>query len=84
MSHEKRDLGGIIMIFVMLIVGISMTPTVQDLVGTATGTFNASTAPGNLTGAARAIFLLVPLFWVILIVGIALAGVVIWLKGSSN
>lgn len=71
------------MIFVILIVGIALTPTVTELVIGATGVANAS-FPGNLTGAARAIYLLVPLFWVIIIVAVALAGVVIWLKGTTT
>lgn len=82
MSHSRRDMGGIVVIFLMVIIGLALTPTVQEQVILATGVANASW-PGNLSGASRAIFLLVPLFWVILVIGVALAGIIIWLKGSS-
>ena len=82
MSSIKRDMSGIMIIFLMIIIGLALTPTVQNLVITGTGVANA-TWPGNLTGAARAIFLLDPLFWVILVIGVGLAGIVVWLKGSG-
>jgi hypothetical protein len=75
-------MGGIIAIFLMIVIGLALTPTVQQQVILATGVANA-TWPGNLSGAARAIFLLTPLFWIILVVGIGLAGVVIWLRGQG-
>ena len=83
MSHSKRDLGGIMAIFLMIIVGLALTPTVQEQVLLATsGTYNATdgTGIGNLSGAAAAIYRLVPLFWVILVVGIGMAGIIIWLR----
>jgi hypothetical protein len=63
----------------MMVIGLALTPTVQEQVIGATGVANA-TWPGNLTGAARAIFLLTPLFWVILVVGVSLAGIIVWLR----
>ncbi|MBA7491421.1 hypothetical protein ES702_01966 [subsurface metagenome] len=83
LSHEKRDMSGIIIIFLMMVIGLALTPTVQDLVIGATGVANAS-YPGNLTGAARAIYLLVPLFWVIIVVAVGLAGIIVWLRGSTG
>ena len=76
-------MGGIVVIFLMIIIGLALTPTVQEQVILATGVANASW-PGNLSGAPRAIFLLVPLFWVILVIAVGLAGIVVWLKGSSG
>lgn len=80
--HDKRDMGGIMAIFLLIVVGLALTPTVQEQVILATGVANA-TWPGNLSGAAAAIYALVPLFWVILVVGIGLAGIVVWLKSSG-
>lgn len=71
MSSTKRDLSGIFMTFLFMIVGLALTPTVTDMV---------TTAAVNLTGAAAAIVDLVPLFWVILIIAIGLAALVSWLK----
>ena len=63
------------MTFLFMIVGIALTPTVQEQVTLVTGV-----GGNNLTGAALAIMALVPLFWVILIIGISLAAIVIWLR----
>ncbi len=83
MSHSKRDMGGIMAIFLMVVVGLALTPTVQEQVILATGVANA-TWPGNLSGAAAAIYNLIPLFWVILVVGIGMAGIIVWLKKGSS
>jgi hypothetical protein len=72
---ERKDLSGIIMTFIMMIVGLALTPTVQELVAN-----SLSNALGNLSGAAAAIVTLVPLFWVILVIGIGLASIVVWLR----
>ena len=72
-------MGGIITIFIMIVIGLALTPTVQEQVILATGVANA-TWPGNLSGAAAAIYALIPLFWVILVIGIGLAGIVVWLR----
>lgn len=79
-------MSGVMIIFLMIVIGLALTPTVQELVLTATsGTYNATdgTGIGNLSGAAAAIYLLIPLFWVILVVGIGMAGIMVWLKGSG-
>jgi len=83
MSYGKKDMGGIMLIFLMIVIGLALTPTIQEQVLFATsGTYNATSGvgAGNLTGGARAIYLLVPLFWVILVLAVGLAGVSIWLK----
>ena len=76
-------MGGIMTIFLLIVIGLALTPAVQEQVLTATtGEYNATdgTGAGNLTGAARAIYRLVPLFWIILVIGIGLAGIIVWLK----
>ena len=86
MSHNKRDMGGIMALFLIIIVGLALTPTIQDMVLTATsGTYNATdgTGAGNLSGASRAIYLLVPLFWIIIVVAVGMAGLIVWLRTGS-
>ena len=86
MSFSRRDMGGLIMIFLMIIIGLALTSTVQEQTLLATsGEYNATdgTGAGNLTGAARAIYLLVPLFWIILVVAVGLAGIIVWLNAGG-
>lgn len=64
------------MTFLFMVVGLALTPTVQEQVNAITGT-----GSNNLTGAALAIAGLIPLFWVILIIAIGLAAIVAWLRG---
>lgn len=70
-------MGGIIALLLILVVGLALTPTIVDLCTTA-GAGGAGVK--NLTGAALAIVNLVPLFWVILLIGVVLVGVIAWLK----
>lgn len=63
------------MTFLFMVVGLALTPTVVEQVGNITGV-----GGDNLTGAALAIAELIPLFWVILIIGISLAAIVTWLR----
>lgn len=74
-SSEKKNLGGILSTFLLMIIGLALTPTVQEQVSLVTGVGGF-----NLTGAALAIAALIPLFWVILIVGIGMSAIVVWLK----
>jgi len=60
-----------------MVVGLALTPTVQEQVDKVTGA-----GAGNLTGAALAIAKLIPLFWIILIIAIGVASIVIWLKAG--
>ncbi len=71
----KKDLSGIMMTFLFMVVGLALTPTVVEQVAGVTGV-----GGNNLTGAALAIAGLIPLFWVILIIGIGLAAIVVWLR----
>ena len=75
MSGQDRNLSGIMMTVLFMVVGLALTPTIVDQVGNITGS-----GGDNLTGAALAIAELIPLFWVILIIGIGLAAIVSWLK----
>ena len=70
-------MGGIIVLMLILVVGLALTPTIVDLIQTA-----VAQTPGahNMSGAALAIIALVPLFWVIIIIGVVLSGVIVWLK----
>lgn len=86
MSHTKRDMSGIMVLFLIIVIGLALTPTIQDTVLSLTsGVYNATdgTGAGNLSGPARAIVLLVPLFWVILVVAVGLTGLVVWLRSGS-
>ena len=76
MSAQTKDLSGIMMTFLFMVVGLALTPTVQEQVNSITGS-----GSNNLTGAALAIGKLIPLFWVILVVAIGLAAIVAWLRG---
>ena len=75
MSAQKKDLSGIMMTFLFMVIGLALTPTVVEQVANITGV-----GGNNLTGAALAIAQLIPLFWVILIIGIGLAAIVTWLR----
>ena len=80
---QKRDLSGIIMTFLFMVIGLALTPTVQEQVIGVTGIGrNQTLAEHNLTGAALAIAKLVPLFWVILVISIGLAAIVIWMRSG--
>jgi len=69
---QAKGLSGILMTFLLALVGIALTPTIAD---------QASTAANNLTGASQAMMKLVPLFWVLIIIGIAAAAVYAQFKG---
>ena len=79
MSFGKKDMGGIMLIFLMMVIGLALTPTIQEQVIGATGIANAS-YPGNLSGSAKAIYQMIPLFWVIIVLAVTMAGVHVWLK----
>lgn len=76
-NPTKKDMGGIIALLLILVVGLALTPTVVELCTTAVG---GGQGVDNLTGAAAAIISLVPLFWVILMIGVVMAGLVVWLR----
>ena len=70
-------MSGIIALLLILVVGLALTPTIVGLVGTAVA---GGSGVDNVTGAAAAIIALVPLFWVILMIGVVLAGLIVWLR----
>ena len=70
-------MGGIIVLMLILVVGLALTPTIVDLIQTAVAQTHGA---WNMSGAALAIINLVPLFWVIMIIGVVLAGVIVWLR----
>jgi hypothetical protein len=72
---EKKDLSGILMTFLFMLIGLALTPTITEQVAGVTGV-----GGNNLTGAALAIADLIPLFWVILILAIGVASIVVWLQ----
>ncbi len=72
---EKKDLSGILMTFLFMLIGLALTPTINEQVAGVTGVGGF-----NLTGAALAIANLIPLFWVILILAIGVASIVVWLR----
>jgi len=74
---EKKDLGGLITVFLISIVGLALTPTVQAQVSLLVAT---GSGKGNLTGSAKAIMELFPMFWVILMIAIPVAYIAVWLK----
>ena len=71
----KMSIGGLIGLFLLSIIGLALTSTVVDSVVGVTGVGGS-----NLTGAALTIMQLFPLFWVILMIAIPVAGIAVWLK----
>ena len=74
---SKKDLSGIIALLLIVVVALALTPTITGLVATAVG---GGSGVENLTGAAAAIVALVPLFWIIMIIAVALVGIKAWLQ----
>ena len=74
---EKKNMSGLIKVFLLSIVGLALTPTIQENVTAVTGE-----GGDNLTGSAKAIMQLFPMFWVILMIAIPVAYVAVWLKGA--
>lgn len=75
---QKKDLSGIIALLLIVVVALALTPTITDLVSTSIA--GATNVTENLTGAAAAIVQLVPLFWIIMIIAVALVGIKTWLQ----
>lgn len=68
-------IGGLMSLFLLAIVGLALTPVIVESVAGVTGT-----GGDNLTGGAKTIMELFPIFWVILMIAIPVAGIVVWLK----
>ena len=80
MSASLRGkMGQLITAFLLCIVGLALTPTVQEQVNNITGS-----GGNNLTGAAAAIAKLIPMFWVFGIIGVTVGLVYITLAGGRT
>ncbi|MHC4573392.1 MAG: hypothetical protein ACYS76_04560 [Planctomycetota bacterium] len=77
----KLNIGKLIAVFLMAVVGLAFTPTIQEMVTGSTGVANA-TWPGNLSGASSDIMTLFPLFWTILMIAIPVAYVTLQLRAT--
>ena len=73
---SKKDLSGIIALLLIVVVALALTPTITGLIATSLG---GGSGAHNLTGAAAAIVALVPLFWIIMVIAVALVGIRAWL-----
>ena len=76
-SRLRGKMGQLITSFLLCIVGLALTPTVQEQVNAVTGS-----GSNNLTGAAAAIAKLIPLFWVFGIIGVTVGLVYITIGGG--
>jgi len=81
----QKNISGMILVCIMSVIGLALTPTIQENVlgVTSTGSFGAGLANStfnNLTGSSRTIMLLFPMFWVILMIAIPVAYISIWLR----
>lgn len=75
---SKKDMSGIIALLLIVVVALALTPTITELVARSLAGPTNTTA--NLTGAAAAIVALVPLFWIIMVVAVAMYGLKTWLS----
>ena len=75
MSHPKRNMGGLIVIFFLQLFCLALTPEVRKQVRVLSGIGGA-----NLTGAARALALIGPLLWFMLVIGLMIAGILVFLQ----
>jgi len=71
----KKSIGGLISLFLLCVVGLALTPIIVSSVAGITGT-----GGDNLTGSASTIMEMFPLFWVILMIAIPVAGVAVYLR----
>lgn len=69
---KKASIGSIFNTFLLMLLGIALTPTVESTV---------TTQLVNLTGPAAAIADLIPLIWIFLVIGIGAAAVYNQFKG---
>jgi len=77
---SKKNIGGLISILVLSIVGLALTPSINALVTTTIAT--GASGNLNMSATSRAILGLFPLFWVILMLSIPVAYIAIWLKNT--
>ena len=74
----EMDIGRLLIVFLMIIFGLALTPTIGDSVyGVLWNSTNVTNRiPNNITGAARGIISLLPLIWVFIVIGIGATVVV--------
>jgi len=75
---KGKNMQGLLAILVLSIVGLALSPAIQAQVTTILAT--GSSGDLNMTGSARAIIGLFPMFWVILMIAIPVAYIAVWLK----
>jgi hypothetical protein len=66
--------------FLLMVIALALTPTVSSSVISVTLPGGGTMTNSNLTGPALALAQLIPLFWVIIIIGIGVAAVYVQLK----
>ena len=74
---KSRDIGSLFMTFLLMVIALALTPTIQSSVTDVTGTGGT-----NLTGAAKTLAGLIPLFWVVIIIAIGVAAIYVQMKGG--
>ena len=75
---QEKSMRGLLSILILSIVGLALSPAIQAQVTTILAT--GSSGDLNMTGSARAIIGLFPMFWVILMIAIPVAYIAVWLK----
>lgn len=75
MGKSSHDMGNLFMTFLLIIIGLALTPTIASSVTAAVSGLGSDTA-------AIALVNLVPLFWVIIILAIGVAAVYVQMKGG--
>jgi len=70
MASKVSDL---FMTFLLMIIGLALTPTVAS---------STTTAAAALDGAAATLVALVPLFWVVIVLAIGIAAIYVQMKGK--
>jgi len=71
-QSDKKGLAGLMFVFLLSVVGLSLTPTINSMVTDAVAQLTAGTAAATLLG-------LFPLFWVILLIAIPIAAIYVWM-----
>ena len=74
---SQGTIGNVFMTMLLVVIALSLTGTIQSAVDTAV---TSGAGKGNLTGAAATLARLVPLFWVIMTLGIGVSAIYIFLK----
>lgn len=82
-NQKATTMSQLIMIFIITLVGLAVTPSIQEEVTGVTGAgTNALQGEYNLTGAANSIMGLAPLFWVLLVISFALLASYLTLRSA--